>query len=95
MVTHPGTAARPHRLRPLAEPRRIHVEADGQGAPLAVMFEGVMQPVAAVQDRWRIDDEWWRGMPVARMYWQVQIQGGRVLTVFRDLIGGTWWTQRY
>lgn len=95
MVTDPGTAARAHRLRPLAEPRRAQVEANGQGAPLAVMFEGAMRSVAAVQDRWRIDDEWWREMPVSRMYWQVRLSGGRVLTVFRDLIGGDWWTQRY
>ena len=95
MVTDPGTAARAHRLRPLAEPHRTHVEASEQDVPLAVMFEGAMQPVAAVQDRWRIDDEWWREMPVSRMYWQVQLRSGRVLTVFRDLIGGTWWTQRY
>jgi hypothetical protein len=54
-----------------------------------------MRPVAAVQDRWRIDDEWWRETAISRMYWSLQLEGGRVLTVYRDLIGGGWWLQRY
>jgi hypothetical protein len=54
-----------------------------------------MRAVAAVQDRWRIDDEWWRDAPLSRMYWQVRLESGRVATVFQDLIGGAWCEQRY
>jgi hypothetical protein len=54
-----------------------------------------MRDVAAVQDRWRIDDEWWRETAVSRMYYQLQLDSGRVITVYRDLIGGGWWEQRY
>lgn len=51
--------------------------------------------VTCVQDRWRIDDEWWREMAVSRMYYQLQLDGARVITVYRDLDGGEWCLQRY
>ena len=61
----------------------------------AVLFEGALQGIASIQDRWRIDDEWWREMPVSRVYYQLQLESGRVTTVYRDLAGGGWWEQRY
>ena len=95
MVKDPGTALRAHRLRPLASPRGTRVETDAAGRPCAVLFEGAMQDVASIQDRWRIDDEWWREAAVARVYYQLQLESGRVVTVYRDLTGGGWWEQRY
>jgi len=95
MVADPGTKIRPHRLRPLASPRRTDVVTDERGLPCRVRFEGAMCAVAAVQDRWRIDDEWWRETAVSRMYYQLQLEGGRVITIYRDLIGGEWCEQRY
>jgi hypothetical protein len=71
------------------------VQADAQGHPSAVMFEGARRLVGTVQDRWRVDDEWWREEPVTRMYYQVQLEGGRVITLYRDLTGDAWWLQRY
>ena len=95
MVKDPGTSLRPDRLRPLATPQELTIETDPRGVPHRVRFEGMMRGVTAVQDRWRIDDEWWRETAVSRMYYQVQLDGGRVITVYRDLIGGGWWLQRY
>jgi len=94
MVKDSRTAVRTDRLRPLAGPRRIAVQADGRGRPRAVLYEGTLRDVA-VQDRWRIDDEWWRERPVSRMYFRLQLAEGRVITVYRDLAGGDWWEQRY
>jgi hypothetical protein len=71
------------------------VEIDEHGMPRDVRFEGAMCAVAAVQDRWRIDDEWWRETAVSRMYYQLQLEGGRVITVYQDLIGSGWCEQRY
>jgi len=73
----------------------VRVRTDARGAPSAVAYEGAMRAVAAVQDRWRIDDEWWRERPLSRMYYQLQLEGGRVVTVYQDLPGGAWWIQRY
>ena len=95
MVKDPGTPLRADRLRPLATPQEMSVDVDTRGAPKRVRFEGMMREVAAVQDRWRIDDEWWRETPISRMYYRLQLEGGRVITLYRDLIGGGWWLQRY
>ena len=95
MVTHPRTPVRPARLRPLGGPRRLRVKPDASGLPRRVLFEGEERAVTAVQDRWRIDDEWWRETPVSRLYCQLQLDGGRVITAYHDLAGGGWWLQRY
>ncbi|MDP9236398.1 MAG: hypothetical protein M3P30_03200 [Chloroflexota bacterium] len=58
-------------------------------------IEGAVRMVALIQDRWRIDDEWWREPPVSRMYYRLQLEGERVMTVYQDLAGGAWWLQRY
>ncbi len=71
------------------------VETDASGSPLAVLIEGEMREVAAIQDRWRIDDEWWRETPVSRMYYELRLEGDRVATVYQDLLRGAWWLQRY
>jgi hypothetical protein len=95
MVADSGAKVRPHRLRPLAGPRGIRVETDDHGQPARVQFEGVMRDVVAIQDRWRIDDEWWRDTAVSRMYYELLLEGDRVITVYRDLDRGAWWLQRY
>ena len=37
MVPHPGTPVRTHRLRPLNQPRRVLVELNTRGLPVAVV----------------------------------------------------------
>jgi protein ImuB len=95
VVAHPRAPARPHRLRPLREPRPVAVEADGEGRPVAVTLSGRRMAVLQVQDTWRIDDEWWRERPVSRLYWRVSLEDGRVVTVYADLVRGGWYEQRY
>jgi hypothetical protein len=46
----------------------------------------------ATLDRWRIDDEWWR-KEISRMYYHVALEGGLLVTLFHDLIGGAWFVQ--
>lgn len=94
MVAHSREAARAHRLRPLNQARPIHVEADESGEPQAVVLGRERLAVAAVQDRWRIDDEWWRE-EVSRLYFSLLLEDGRVVTVYQDLIGLRWARQAY
>ena len=84
-------------LRPLNAPSPLQVQADDQGRIVSVWRQGRLTPrtIAAVQDHWRIDDEWWREPPVSRMYYALQLEGDRVVTVYQDLAGGEWWLQRY
>lgn len=96
MVAHSRTPARPHRLRPLRQPRPVAVEVDAEGKPAAVRLRpGEWLRVAEVQDVWRIDDEWWRERPVSRLYWRLALEDGQVVTLYRDLVSGRWARQAY
>ena len=46
----------------------------------------------AVLEVWRIDDEWWR-RPIHRRYLSLLLEGGRPVTVFQDLMDGSWYLQ--
>ena len=95
MVKNPGAKIRTDRLRALAGPRDLRVEVDDRGHPQQVLFEGAMRAVTSIQDRWRIDDEWWRDQPISRMYYQLQLEGDRIVTIYADLITSAWRLQRY
>ena len=94
MVTNPRTAKGADRLRPLNAPRPLRVEADDQGLPLRLGKTRPAERVQAVLDRWRIDEEWWRD-PISRLYFQVELEDGRALTVFHDLAEDKWFAQEY
>ena len=53
------------------------------------------QTVNTIDDRWRIDDEWWRSEPVSRLYYTVLLTSGQRLVIYRDLITGQWYRQVY
>jgi hypothetical protein len=94
VVPHSGEAVRAHRLRPLNRARPIRVQVDEPGEPKAVVLGREHLAVAAVQDRWRIDDEWWR-KEVSRVYFELALEDGRTLTIYRDVATGTWFQQNY
>jgi hypothetical protein len=89
VVAYSRAAARGHRLRPLNQPKPIRVEADESGEPQAVVLGRERLAVAAVHDRWHIDDEWWR-QPISRFYFSLLLEDGRVVTVYKDLVSGRW-----
>jgi hypothetical protein len=60
-----------------------------------VLLSGRRIAVEAVVETWCIDDEWWRDKPIARVYWRVVLEDGRVVDVYRDLLSGKWWRQAY
>jgi hypothetical protein len=68
------------------------VEEDASGLPLAVRQKR-RQRIAAIEDRWRIDDEWWRKEPVSRFYYNVLLADGERLVLYKDLISGEWYQQ--
>ena len=89
-----GAPARAHRLRSLNAPARVELRAEA-GQPRAVLRRARWCRVETVEDVWRVDDGWWRPSPVARTYFRVLLEGGLVLTLYRDDLEGTWWAQRY
>ncbi len=59
-----------------------------------MLWRGIYRDVVALHDTWRIDDEWWRD-EIARRYFVVELEGGRRLTVYHDLVGDAWYEQGY
>ena len=88
-------------LRALNVPRPMQVREDAAAQPLAVRVTLTLarararpwMSVTAVMDTWRIDDEWWRDRPISRMYHRMMLQDGATMTLFKDLVTGTWWRQ--
>ena len=94
MVPDSGAAARANQLRSLNVPRPIRVLLNQDGHP-AVLLDGPRRArVEAIQDLWRIDDEWWR-VPISRLYYRLVLDGGRLRTVYHDLLTDAWYAQAY
>ena len=56
------------------------------------MVEG--SPVEAVREEWVVEDRWWTGKPLRRRYFELVLEDGRNVVVFRDLIAREWFRQR-
>ncbi|MBN1177269.1 MAG: hypothetical protein JXA51_06275 [Dehalococcoidales bacterium] len=94
MVEDTGKTLRADTYRPVNVPDAVKVEEDASGHPVAV-GEKQRQAVTAIEDRWRIDDEWWRAEPVTRLYYNVLLASGQRLVLYKDLATGGWYEQDY
>ena len=79
-----GVAAR------LNAPRPALVETTGGGEPRLVNRE----LVTVVREEWRVVDRWWTDEPVDRLYFEVVLESGRNVCVYRDGERRCWFTQR-
>jgi hypothetical protein len=70
----------------------VRVEEDASGLPVAVRLKRRLR-IAAIEDKWRIDDEWWRAEPVARLYYNVLLASGDRWMLYKDLVSGEWYRQ--
>ncbi len=95
MVTNPRTQARTSAIKPLNAPTPVTVSADDRGMPLSVSYGNRLHKVAAVEDMWKINDEWWRGpeKEIERVYFHTRLVDGRPITLFHDLAIDTWFRQ--
>jgi hypothetical protein len=88
-------------LRPIGLPRALVVREDDGHMPLAVMrtdvrgHRGQEARVESIEEMWRLAEAWWREGPQARTYYRVILEGGRMLTLFRDDETGAWAEQPY
>jgi hypothetical protein len=78
----------------LNEPVPAAVEANPNGTPTTLLWRGAYRRVTALHDTWRVDDEWWRD-EIARRYFVVEVEGGRRLTLYHDLVRDLWYAQPY
>ena len=72
------------------EPRPALDEAHADGSPKRVNREGVV----LVREEWRVVDRWWTEEPVNRRYFEVVLESGQNVVVFRDDERGCWFSQR-
>ncbi len=93
MVQDTGKTPGTDTFKPVNVPESVRVE-EVNGLPVAIR-EKRRQAIAAISDRWRIDDEWWRRGPVSRMYFSVMLGSGQRLVIYKDLVGGGWYRQGY
>ena len=93
MVPDTGKTLRANTYRTVNLPDPVEVKEALSGLPLAVKTPR-WQTVVAIEERWRIDDEWWREK-ISRQYFQIELQSGMVLTIFRDLVSDKWYQQKY
>lgn len=78
------------RPRRMAVPRRVPVRARADGVPEA--FEGAS--VTAVREEWVVEERWWTARPLRRRYFELVLDDGRNVVVFRDLVTRGWFCQR-
>jgi hypothetical protein len=93
MVKDPRTSTRADQLRPLNTPRPVVVQVTN-GLPVAVIDGEHQTTIERIQDRWHIDDEWWRE-PIRRRYYRVALETGRVRTLYHDQARDLWFEQGY
>ena len=77
-------------MRALNAPRPALVEAALGGTPRTVN----RHVVTLVREEWRVVDRWWTDDPVDRRYFEVVLESGENVVVFRDAERATWFTQR-
>lgn len=63
--------------------RPVRVESDPSGWPLAVAGNGVDQ----VREEWLVEDGWWTQAPLRRHYFELVLEDGRNVVVYRDESG--------
>lgn len=78
-------------LRALGAPRAVEVESGPDGAPRALTLDdGRRRAVEAVRDDWLVQDLWWTGRAVDRHYFEVVLDTGRLVTVYREAADAAW-----
>jgi hypothetical protein len=94
MVADTGKTLRADAYKPVNAPEPLRVEEDAASLPVAVRIKR-RQAVMSIEDKWRLDDEWWRAEPLSRFYYNVLLASGRRLVLYKDLITGEWYQQEY
>jgi hypothetical protein len=52
------------------------------------------RPVDSIREQWVVEDRWWTPKPLRRRYFELVLEDGRNVVVFRDLVSRRWFSQR-
>ena len=94
MVADTGKTLRTDTSKPVNLPEPLSVEESPVGLPAAVILKQ-RHTIIAIEDSWRIDDEWWRSEPVSRLYYAVILASGQRMVLAKNLIDKCWYRQSY
>jgi hypothetical protein len=94
VVENTGKTPRADTYQPVNAPEPLKVGEGVSGLPVAIGMKQ-RQPVSSIEDRWRIDDEWWRTESISRLYYKVLLNSGQRLVLYKDLVTGGWYQQDY
>lgn len=92
MVKDTGKTVCINTVKPVNTPKPLYVQENSVGLPVAVKM-AKLQVITAIEDKWQIDDEWWRTEPVSRLYYAVLLVSGHRLILYKDLINKRWYCQ--
>ena len=87
----------PKKTRVLATQRRpgtpmsVRVQEDEDFRPLSVSLEGKVLEVVSIDERVEEEAEWWEPEPAFRMHYQVTLENGQQLMIFRNMKTGGWY----
>lgn len=77
------------RLWPEGEPIQVLLNTDGQ--PVRFTWQGRSHRIAQVQQRWRVDADWWSAEGrVQRAYHAVTTTSGLLCVIYQEMAGGAW-----
>jgi hypothetical protein len=93
MVTNSGATQNSESFRSTNPPIPIEVRETGHQTPRVIKVNGHWRRVISIADLCNVDEEWWRERPIVRMYYRVNLENGRQITVFRDMLDGAWYRQ--
>lgn len=80
---------RPRGIRPY-EARPTSVGTGSDSRPVTV--DGTA--VCSVREEWLVEDSWWSNRRIRRHYFELVLEDGRNVTLFRALPEGGWFSQR-
>ena len=78
-------------IRPLGAPRPLRVITTPADVPAAVVLDDRPRAVVAVREDWLVQDRWWTEEPVDRHYFDLLLEPGRPLVVYREIRSGLWY----
>ena len=76
-------------------PMPARVQEDAEQRPVAVTLYGVSVPIESIEGRWQDAGYWWKDNPVVRVSYQVTLEDGQQLKVFRNMLTGGWYQVSY
>lgn len=92
MVANTRKALRNNPVKPLNLPKIVSVEEKSDGTPVALRTKR-LQRIVSIEDKWRVDDEWWRSEPTSRLYFAVVLASGLRHVIYKDLVKNEWYRQ--